>query len=180
MTRREIFIGAAGAVGGGAIKVVSDIIMSNRTRANNAAEKAQALLESFGKAYDDLGDLPRQAVEFAETGRGGSANDVRVMARHFARLVQAVTSKAIAPEAAALQYANHLRGWGKRFIDIAERSVPSASKFSDVERYNFRLLGPALRALANESSDNSTGIAEVDQYATESNATSTEFDANGM
>jgi hypothetical protein len=171
MTRREMLYAAGGALGAAAIATAREIFLEARKREDNERERARALLESFGKAYDDLGDLPRRAAEFAETGRNGTVADVRVMYRHFARLRDSVTSKALTPDAVAQKYAPYLRGWGTRFMNLGESIAPSAPAFSKIERYNFSVLGPALAALSKRAVQDS-GIPEVDIAGAVSNSVS--------
>lgn len=149
------------------------------TRAATAAENERKdtearkqLLNQLAGAYDDFGDAPRRAAEFAEGNGIGRADDVRVVMRHFARVVRMVRTGQVTAEEAANHYGGRMSGWGRRFTDIASGRFKVNRAFSNVELHNMRLLGPALVQISEKATDPELGedMDDVSEYDAVSNS----------
>lgn len=115
-------------------------------------DREMEILNQLAGAYDDLGDIPRKAAEFAEEGSIGTADDVRVVVRHFTRVMRAIRTNQVGADKVANYYGGRLRGWGIRLSALSEPGNRQHNKFSNIEKHNIRLLGPALTEIAEKFS----------------------------
>jgi hypothetical protein len=126
-------------------------------RAPQSAERADSLYQE----YNGLGDTPRRASVFVQTGSEGSADDVRTVARHFHKLNVEFVSHRVTAAEARTSYGTNLNDWSGWFKDLGEGRSLKSDAFSKIERKNFVLLsaaleqigGPAPRPTADSGTD---------------------------
>ena len=159
-TRRDIIIAIGGAAGGAIMSTLSNLVLEDRRASNEARENAarraaekteqaatqrQKTLELLAGAFFDLGDQNRLAVEFSENGKIGSPDDVRLVFRHFSRVVNTISIGAVSSNEVIKYYGRgRIEGWGKRFINLSNGVAPMSKRFSTNERYNFGVTGSYL------------------------------------
>jgi hypothetical protein len=159
ITRRDIIFGSVGAFGGAGLKLVADLVLEGykadeeRERDRLQREQAErdklmAQLHALAAGFDDLGDIPRRAVELIENGREGTTDDVRTMKRHFDRVIRVATVQGTDGAQVVRYYGGRIAAWSQRFSSLADGSSKAARRFGDYERYNFGVAGRALGYLA--------------------------------
>lgn len=174
-----------GAIGGAILTLLGGMALSSfqagQAREQRAIDVAaeqelqlkkerQIRVSALGDAYDDLGDTPRRAIEFIADGKEGGANDVRIMYRHFSRLISVVRSEGIPIEDVRRRYGeNKLASWSARLDKVAAKNAVTSRLFSDAERRDFAVVAAGLQLLA--------GSEDVEQVTDMENATSSILDS---
>lgn len=136
---QSVWIAVAGAVGlallGFGGQVLYDLYKDWRNPPS--AQRAEQLQEKF----NSLGDLPRRAGVYVDSGNEGSAADVRELSRHFHIIVDAFASNKVTAQELQRKYGGYLRDWSIRYRRLA---VSNAGEFTAADRVDFRKLSDAL------------------------------------
>jgi hypothetical protein len=178
--RSRFMLAVAGAIGGALLTIGSSAALEaykahivTEQGARQSLEEQQRkdreatlqVLRNASDSYDDLGDLPRRATEYVESGRDGRPEDVRTIYRHFSRFMRVIRVDAASADDLTRYYGvGVVGGWGDRFIRLGTDKAPTSNRFSNLEKSNFRALGSALSKISQIvriSETNGSTVGEV-------------------